>query len=398
MPRLRLLILVAAMPLVLWLAVPVLSDGAPQNIAGKIERKQRQIAAKKGNEQVLTTTITRYTKRIRLLEGDITTLQTRQTRIQTDLDAKRVELARIQDRLRRERIRLNRLRARLAADRLALSKRLVEIYKADEPDVVTVILEANGFADLLERTEFLQRVSHQDARIVDRVKAAKADAAATAERLDGLEQRQHDVTVVVARRLGEVTAIKGRLVVRRQEYQGAKNVKTRALLSTREQRHELQDDVAALQRQQARISAALQGASGSLPAGAIRHGSGSLIWPVNGPITSPFCETRAWERCHPGIDIGVPAGTPIRAAGSGRVVLMQSVGASGGYGNFTCVQHTSSMSTCYAHQSRFATSLGANVSQGQVIGYVGCTGLCFGDHLHFEVRINGSVVNPLNYL
>jgi murein DD-endopeptidase MepM/ murein hydrolase activator NlpD len=394
MPRLRLLILVAAMPLVSWLAVPVLSDGAPRNIAGKIETKQRQIQAKKGREQVLTTTITRYTRRINLLQGDITTLQARQTRIQGDLDAKRAELARIQDRLRRERIRLNHLRARLAAARTALSKRLVEIYKADEPDVVTVILESNGFTDLLERTEFMQRVSHQDARIIDRVKIAKADATATAKRLDGLEQRQHDVTVLVSRRLDEVSAIKGRLVDRRQDYQGAKFVKTRALLSTRHQRHELQDDVAALQKQQARISAALQGAS----PGTIRHGSGSLIWPVNGPITSPFCETRAWERCHPGIDIGVPAGTPIRAAGSGRVVLMQSVGVSGGYGNYTCVQHTASMSTCYAHQSRFATSLGASVSQGQVIGYVGCTGLCFGDHLHFEVRINGSVVNPLNYL
>jgi murein DD-endopeptidase MepM/ murein hydrolase activator NlpD len=56
------------------------------------------------------------------------------------------------------------------------------------------------------------------------------------------------------------------------------------------------------------------------------------------------------------------------------------------------------MSTCYAHQSRFAVSLGQNVSQGQVIGYSGCTGLCFGPHLHFEVRINGAVTNPLNYL
>ena len=77
---------------------------------------------------------------------------------------------------------------------------------------------------------------------------------------------------------------------------------------------------------------------------------------------------------------------------------MQSVGASGGYGNFTCIQHTGALSTCYAHQSRFATSLGASVSQGQVIGYVGCTGLCFGAHLHFEVRVNGAVTNPLNYL
>jgi murein DD-endopeptidase MepM/ murein hydrolase activator NlpD len=79
-------------------------------------------------------------------------------------------------------------------------------------------------------------------------------------------------------------------------------------------------------------------------------------------------------------------------------VLMQPESASGGYGNFTCIQHSASMSTCYAHQSSFATSMGANVSQGQVIGYTGCTGRCFGPHLHFEVRINGSVVNPMNYL
>ncbi len=135
-----------------------------------------------------------------------------------------------------------------------------------------------------------------------------------------------------------------------------------------------------------------------MPAGPIRGGKGGLIWPVNGPITSPFCESRAWESCHPGIDIGVPSGTPIRAAADGRVVLTQPESASGGYGNFTCIQHTATLSTCYAHQSRFGTSVGASVKQGQVIGYTGCTGRCFGPHLHFETRINGSVVNPMNYL
>jgi murein DD-endopeptidase MepM/ murein hydrolase activator NlpD len=98
---------------------------------------------------------------------------------------------------------------------------------------------------------------------------------------------------------------------------------------------------------------------------------------------------------HAGIDIAVPEGTPIRAADSGRVALMGSVG---GYGNYTCVQHTASMSTCYAHQSSFATSTGANVSQGQVIGYSGNTGNSTGPHLHFEVRINGTPVDPMGYL
>ena len=69
-----------------------------------------------------------------------------------------------------------------------------------------------------------------------------------------------------------------------------------------------------------------------------------------------------------------------------------------GYGNYTCIQHTSVMSTCYAHQSVFKVSVGQSVRQGQVIGLSGCTGLCFGDHLHFEVRLNGTVTNPMDYL
>jgi murein DD-endopeptidase MepM/ murein hydrolase activator NlpD len=101
---------------------------------------------------------------------------------------------------------------------------------------------------------------------------------------------------------------------------------------------------------------------------------------------------------HAGLDIAAPAGAPIHAAEAGKVVLIQGIGQSGGYGNFTCVQHTKTMSTCYAHQSRVGTSVGASVSQGQVIGAVGNTGHSFGAHLHFEVRINGSPVNPMGYL
>ena len=112
------------------------------------------------------------------------------------------------------------------------------------------------------------------------------------------------------------------------------------------------------------------------------------------PITGVFGEQRPGH-IHSGVDIAVPEGTPIRAADSGTVALMGWVG---GYGNYTCIQHTASMSTCYGHQSRFATSQGASVSQGQVIGYSGNTGNSTGPHLHFEVRINGSPVDPMGYL
>jgi murein DD-endopeptidase MepM/ murein hydrolase activator NlpD len=392
MSRLRLIAVVAALPFSLWLFVPVLSDGAP--LSSRIDEKREQIESKKDKERVLTTTIAGYTQRINALQGDITELQTRQVRIEADLENKRAELDRLQDLLREERIRLVRLRARLAEARAVLSERLVELYKADQPDVVTVILEANGFADLLERAEFMRRVSEQDARIIDRVRTAKAEAVATEQRLDRLETRQREVTAVVARRHEEVVDVKEQLVSRRQEYAGVRARKSDALASTRDQRHDLEGDLAALEKEQAAVLAKLQAAQGgSGVAGPVRQGSGSMIWPVNGPVVSPF--GMRWGRLHAGVDIAVPAGTPIRAADSGTVVLM---GWTGGYGNYTCISHGGSLSTCYAHQSRYATSSGASVSQGQVIGYVGCTGHCFGDHLHFEVRVNGQPVDPMGYL
>ncbi len=402
--RLRILLPCAlvALPLALWALLPVGSagDDSPGKIQRKIDRAQSLIAGHRKTEHILTTDISAYTNRIHGLQADISRLEGRQQRLQTDLDAKRAELARVQQELRHERLRLARLRARLLEARRILAARLVQIYKSDKPDLVNVVLEADGFADLLERTEFLHRVSRQDAHIIGIVRAAKEDATRTAQRLDTLERREAKVAAIIEGEVDQVRNVKGTLVDRRDRIQTARSRKSTLLLASRSRRHELEDDVGSLRKQQAAIQAKLAATAGSglLPAGAVRRGSGGLIWPVNGPITSGFCEARPWESCHPGIDIGVPNGTPIRAAAAGKVVLMQPESASGGYGNFTCIQHAGPMSTCYAHQSRFSTFMGATVNQGDIIGYTGCTGRCFGPHLHFEVRINGAVTNPLNYL
>jgi murein DD-endopeptidase MepM/ murein hydrolase activator NlpD len=401
--RLGLFAGVVALPLVLWLALPVLSSGSPESrnraLEGKIDSKRGQIDRRRGRERVLASDIAGFSRRIGRLQGDITRLQARQFRLQADLDAKRAELERVQRRLREERLRLVRLRARLAEARRALAARLVALYKADRPDMVTVILESDGFADLLERTEFMKRVSDQDGRIIRRVRVARAEATATAARLDRLEARQKRVANVILARRNEVAAVRGRLVDRRDQYASVRSDKAQALASTRESRHHLEGDLRALVAEQAKVKSALQAAAqraagvGPQTAGPIRQGSGTLIWPVNGSVVSPY--GMRWGRLHAGVDIAAPAGTPIRAADSGQVVLL---GWTGGYGNYTCIQHTGALSTCYAHQSSYATSSGASVSKGQVIGSVGCTGHCFGDHLHFETRVNGSPVNPLGYL
>ena len=379
-----------------YLVLPLPGLSAPLN--ERIDRARDKVENKRYREHVLSETIAGQNVKIRGLQGEIRGLQERQSRIQATLDEKRAELLEARDRLERAKARLRELREQLGIAEDALAARLVEIYKADEPDALTVVLNADGFADLLERTEFLDRVSRQDQRIIARVRDLKRQAKRQADELAALERRIEDAANAILARRNEVAAVKGRLVRSRTELQGARDDRRTTLAHVRSSRVRLEGDLRALEAEQARVQQSLQNAQRNAftpPSGGgpIRRGSGSLIWPVNGPVVSPF--GMRWGRLHAGIDIAVPAGTPIRAADSGRVVLMGWVG---GYGNYTCIQHTSSLSTCYAHQSSFGTSQGASVRQGQVIGSVGCTGHCFGPHLHFEVRINGTPVDPLGYL
>ncbi len=398
--RWSVLVVAVLAPVLLWAILPVgsIAGQTPGQIQHEIDRKNSLIGGHKAHERVLTTDIAAQSKRINGLEGSITTLSARQQKLQTNLDAKRAELAKVQTDLRAEQARLTRLRARLLVVRRTLANRLIDLYKADNPDLITVVLESHGFEDLLTQTEFMKRISRQDAHIMGVVATAKAQSVDSAKKLDGLEKREAAVAKSIEDQRDQVSSARSTLVVQRDRLATARSAKKALLTSSQDRRHKLEDDIGQLKDAQAKVQAKLASAGSSMPAGAIRQGSGGLIWPVNGPITSPFCERRAWESCHPGIDIGVPSGTPIRAAAAGTVVLMQPEASSGGYGNFTCIQHTSTMSTCYAHQSSFGTSMGAHVAQGQVIGLSGCTGRCFGPHVHFEVRINGSVVNPMNYL
>jgi murein DD-endopeptidase MepM/ murein hydrolase activator NlpD len=151
--------------------------------------------------------------------------------------------------------------------------------------------------------------------------------------------------------------------------------------------------------------ASLQAASDSIAARLRSIGSGPgqpgdcQARPVPGGISSPFGPRYHpilhYTRVHSGADMSAGSGTPIHACRSGVVVI---AGSQGGYGNAVVIDHGGGMATLYAHQSSIATSVGAHVAAGQVIGYVGSTGMSTGPHLHFEVRLSGNPVDPAPYL
>jgi len=151
-------------------------------------------------------------------------------------------------------------------------------------------------------------------------------------------------------------------------------------------------------REQEAAAAAAAGGGSTAPAPGSSSVSG-FQWPVNGGVSSgfgyrvhPIYGTR---RLHAGLDISGGSGTPIAAAKSGTVL---SAGWRGGYGNAVVISHGGGISTLYAHQTRMNVSSGQQVGRGDIIGWVGSTGASTGPHLHFEVRVNGSAVNPRPYL
>lgn len=351
-----------------------------QDLESERAAKQTELEEVKERGDVLSTEISRYSDKISQLAGEVAVLRAREAEVAQ-------QLRETEARLEAEKQNLAELRDKLDRSLGILADRLVDIYKSDQPDALTVILEAEGFDDLVSRYDYLTRIQDQDAAIVARVRFLRDESRRTVERIRIAKQE-------IEAKQAELERTRQQLEAREAELDAVRDQKAAALDQVETTAKRLEGDISDLSDQiQAQLAeAASTTSTDPLPAGPIQGGSGGMIWPVNGPVVSPF--GMRWGRLHAGIDIAVPAGTPIRAAKSGSIVL---AAPTSGYGNYTCIDHGGGLSTCYAHQSSYART-GGFVGTGTVIGYVGCTGSCYGDHLHFEVRVNGTAVDPLGYL
>jgi len=387
----------AALAVVVAALIVVLPGGAvaaAKDLYEKQEEKEAKLSKVRERKGVLTTTISRYRKRIERLTGEVAALRTREAEVRVRLEAKQAELDRAVGELDTAKKHLAAVKARLKRALVALRDRLVAIYETGTPDLLSVIVDSDGYEELVNRSEYLNRIHGLDEAVVDRVRELRNQVRRTVARLRSAKLRIEAARDAIAAEQQALASARAAVQSRQSKLVAVKRGREAVLKQINSNEHRVEG---ALAEVQAEIAAQLQSTSSApLPAGPIRSGSGQLIWPVDGPVVSGF-GTR-WGRMHEGIDIAVPAGTPIRAAASGSVVLLQSESGSGGYGNFTCLDHGGGLQTCYAHQSSFAVGSGDGVSQGQVIGYVGCTGHCYGDHLHFEVRIGGTPTDPLGYL
>ena len=317
-------------------------------------------------------------------------VSTRLDTLERDLALQQEKLARVTRLFNFQTDQLNFLKAQYALSVGRLNQRLIAAYESDQPTTLDVLLSTQNLSDFLDQVDYVHDLGTQDRTISTQVNHAKVQMHDARAKTKVTREKVATVTRTIAARTAEVRAVKERLLISKKGLSSAKGAKRKQLVSIEVQKREYLHEVAGLEASNAQVTAQIQ-ASGSSSYSSTPSASG-LIWPVNGPVVSPF--GMRWGRLHAGIDIAAGYGTPIHAAASGTVIF---AGWMGGYGNFVIIDHGGGLSTGYAHQSSIAVG-GGSVSQGQVIGYVGCTGHCFGPHLHFEVRINGSPVDPMGYL
>jgi murein DD-endopeptidase MepM/ murein hydrolase activator NlpD len=386
----RRLALGLTLSLLLVASAAVGGEARAQTPSERLQALRDKISAAQARESRLSSEIGSIETRIRSLEAQVGGVSARLGPLERDLALHQEKLDRITALFRLQTDRLNFLKRQFAFALSTLYRRLIDLYESGQPSTIDVLVSSQNLGDFLDQVDFAHALGAQDLRISQEVHAAKVQMHDAREKTKTTREKVATVTRTIAVRTQEVQAIRDRLLVSKRGLSAARKHKQAKLASVQSSKREFLHEVAGIEAASAQVSAQIQ-ASGSSSFSSKPSASG-LIWPVNGPVVSPF--GMRWGRLHTGIDIAVPYGTPIHASAAGTVIF---AGWMGGYGNFVIIDHGGGLATAYAHQSSIAVG-GGSVSQGQVIGYVGCTGHCFGPHLHFEVRINGTPVDPMGYL
>ncbi len=282
----RALILLCLLAVALWSAAPT---GAAPGVGELRSRAEKQ----RERERSLAGGAARIGAVIARVERQLAVIERRRAAVQAELTAEEARLDRVQDALRAERARLTRLRARLGVARAALRDRLVTLYKTPDPDLASVALNANGFDELLERTEFLRRVRDQDQRIVQTVREARADATGAVARYARDEARVRVAVAGVRARRDALASMSQAAASRRATLAQARAARLDALRATRAGRQAVERRIRRIEAEQARAARAATGARGpggpwAIPWAIVQCESGGQNLPPNGAGASGY--------------------------------------------------------------------------------------------------------------
>lgn len=335
----------------------------------QIEAKKRLISKSRAQEKSVTKAIAELERQISTVQREIKNLNSAVAMKQSSIEKTQTE---IQEK-----------EADLTERNRYLSNRLVRVFEMGQGGYLEVILGAESFTDMLTRFDMLSTIVKQDTNLITSIRQARTDLMRTKA---ALKQQQT-----------ELIAIRKNEQEKNLELAATSEIKEDYLKQIQNERKKYEQALNELEAESQQLQSLIR----KMQSGGKYVGTGKFTWPAPGykRVTSdygmryhPILKVR---KLHTGIDIGAPSGAKVMAADSGKVIYRGSLG---GYGNVIIIDHGGGISTLYAHMSAFVAKNGQQIERGEQVGKVGSTGWSTGAHLHFEVRKNGTPVNPHSYV
>jgi len=345
-----------------------------------IKEKQKAAEAEKGE---IVNELEQYNTKIVSLNTEITNAQ-------SEIDKKQAEIDELNG-------KIDEMQAKIDDRKSGMSKRLRTMYKNGSVGFIDIILDSRNFSELLSNLSMLQKIYKSDRSTLNSLEKISKELNHTKKELSAAQQAMASSQSELKDKKGELDKVSAKL-----EAKAAKIDENLAIFN--QQAESLSSQIAAelaAQQQQAAVNNGGGSAGGSSGGGASYVGTGGMISPVsNYVVTSEFGNRVGLEQYgtfHGAIDLACPMNTPVVASDSGRVMNLTGWYQQG-YGWGVFIDHGNGIVTAYGHNSALVVSPGQYVQKGQIIAYSGMTGWATGPHVHFEVRVNGTLVNPRNYV
>lgn len=433
----------AALAILMLSSQPVLASSLDAARSEAVQKKNSIRSNMAGTQSMISQT----RGQVATVQAEIRALDAQITQVNIKIDQLNGEMQKLQAEIAQTKAELEAAKAELLEKKELYAKRLRAMYIANDRGYLDILLDSTDATSIIGNARMIRSIATSDRELIDeinaKVKEIEEKQALLAEQEKQLAQKQAQARIersnleaANAQKTGYMNSLMSNLsayeaqydamlresdaiesqianldlsIQKAKEEESARIAKQRA--AAEEARREKEAAARKASRSTGRIASTRLVSVNSAPAvsnDVVSYGekatpeakTGEFYWPVPGHhrITSPFGyrihPILKYRKLHTGVDIGAPNGTPVVSAGSGTVIASRFMS---GYGNCIMIDHGGKV-TVYAHLSSRAVSPGQSVSAGETIGYVGSTGMSTGAHLHFEVRVNGAVQNPLNYL
>ncbi|HBE77145.1 MAG TPA: hypothetical protein DDW65_05115 [Firmicutes bacterium] len=355
----------------------------PDTLKKLIEHTKQELSNQKKKEKSVLSNLSTQQQELNNLEDNHEKLVGKLSDAQNKVTVTQAEQRKLQN-------NLGALEYNLSLRQRLLNKRLIASYKYGPQSYLEILFKAHDYADLISRFSMIAFFIRNDLNSIDTVQQMKVQVNVKQQTVQA-KKRQ------VEAELQKIVLLKNRVSQSQQKVASKVEQSKAELAQISSNRQQLEKALDEYEQTSRDIGNQINKDAGNNPSEVL--GSGKMIWPVKGVITSPF----GWRyhpilktnKYHNGEDIAVPSGTPVHAADNGVVLVS---GWEGGYGNYVAINHGNGISTGYGHNSRLLVHVGDRVVKGQVISLSGSTGLSTGPHVHFEVRKNGVPIDPLPYL